>query len=186
MGTSTSHPSPSTLGWRAAKSGYVSEGIPTDRILAEVWRASRSQPNPIGKYLTSPLVFRCQQAVRESESALQALQTVTRLLSDSKENSIVTELAKRAVAPAFSSERPVQAWREHLFAQVTSYLVSRDLPGFVGDAFRNKTLTDHLHFKDTLTQRTRQVVGAILADPASPRKWRQYVRRALALLAETR
>jgi hypothetical protein len=138
-------------------------------------------------YLSAPIVFECQQMVRDSASALDALARVSGLLAKSKQNTIVSELAKRAATFAFPNDEPVGRWRENLFTQVTDYLVSRDLPGYVGPAFRNRTVADVVTFKTELLARVRTLVRSVTPDPQSPTSWSLYVRdvtRRLSQLAQ--
>lgn len=183
MGTSTSHPSPESLRWRAAQTGYVASQIPIERVVNEIWRAGLSQPQSIEKLLGSSLVFQCQVAMRDATSKEEALRVVTEALSASKANSIVSELARRAIVPAFRSDQPASEWRASLFEQVTDYFISRDISGFVGEKFRNKTVRDVIRFKEDARAHVRDKVRTISLDPGSPKVWRRYVRRAVSLLA---
>lgn len=182
MGTSTSHPSPPTINWHAVWAGYTDPHVPLERIVAEVWRAISRQAEPIENFLASPLLFRCHQLVRQSPNLPHALQTVTRTLAKSKTNTIISELGRRCVAPAFDFPEPVRAWRGLLFEHVTDYLVSRDISGYVGESFRNRNVRDVVHFKESALTRIRDIVAGIPGDPDSPREWRTYVRRALSAL----
>lgn len=182
MGTSTSHPSPRTLGWSAVATGYTSSAVPLERVVVEVWRAAQSQTEPLEKYLSSPVVFKCQEAVRQASSPSDALASVSHVLRESKQNTVIAELAKRAAAQAFRSDEPVRAWRVALFAETADYLVSRDLPGYVGPSFRNSTLNELLAFKDATVSRVKNIVSQVQADPHSAREWRSYILRALARL----
>lgn len=182
MGTSTSHASPETLGWKAVHAGYVSSSVPIDRVAQEIWRASLSQPDSITRYLLDTSVFLCYQAVKESESQSEALKAITDALSRTKSNSIITELARRAAVESFLSTSPSQSWAPSLFGQITEYLVSRDLSGFVGRQFRNQNLGDLLEFKSKLRARVKDVIARVQPEPYTMESWRSFVATALSLL----
>lgn len=160
--------------------------MPFQRVIQEIWRASQSQPNPLTQYLSGPSIFLCYQAVKESENSSQAISRTRQALFETKANSVVTELARRAAIQAFHSDKPHEAWRAALFSQVTDYLVSRDVSGYVGDRFRNRTIPDIIEFKATLLNQVREIVSGIRDDPGSPESWSRFVQSAVsALTGET-
>src|SRR5438093_4244920 len=95
MGTSTSHPSPPTTGWRAVGKCYTSEEIPTSRVAAEIWRAALSRAEGLRQQIDSPSVFACLQIAATAPSSSDAFRPVGEL-QRTKSNSIVTEFAKPA------------------------------------------------------------------------------------------
>lgn len=184
MGTSASHPSPPTLGWSMVAAAYTSPTVPVDRIVAEVWRASQSQPEPIFADLASPLIFECQENVRTSASASEALARLNRVIFTAKAASFISELAKRAAVPAFGSDDRAQGWRENFFAQVTDYMVSRDLSGYVGPQYRNQNVSQLVEFKATLINRVREIVRSLPSDPRSSTSWQSYVAQVTERLSQ--
>lgn len=185
MGTSTSHPSPATLGWSAVAAGYRSSSIPVDRVVAEVWRASQSQPEPIAPDIGAALIFECQERVRQSASPAEATARLTRVISQAKAASFIAELAKRAAVPAFGQRDHTQGWRENFFSQVTDYLVSRDLSGYVGRDYRNQTVTQLVDFKAGLINRVRETVRTVQIDPQTTASWQSYVTQVMQRLSQS-
>ncbi len=184
MGTSTSHTSPDTLGWRSAKAGYQTE-IPVERVAQEVWRASQSQDEPIISMLSDRSIFMCYQAVLSSNQQATAVGSINKILFETKSNSIVAELAKRAIVEAFRAEDPGRAWLSSLFAHVTDYFVSRDLSGFVGHQFRNRSISDAVGFKSSIRSHVKSTVSDIPSRIETHSSWRDFVKTVVQVLSGT-
>jgi hypothetical protein len=185
VGTSVSHRSPRTLGWKTASLGYSDRAIPQERVINEMWRASTAQANPIPQRLDSEIVFKCQEAVRRAGSVGQALHNVTTELIRSKQNSIITEIAKRAVPAAFRAENPVREWRNLLMVEMTDYLLSRDISGYVGGSHRNKTVAELIEFKRSVRDKVYRAVANVTIDPSSTAEWTQYIKATILKLTKT-
>jgi hypothetical protein len=162
MGTSVNQPSANTLPWQAVSSAYRNEAVPVDRVLKEIWRAARSEPGAdIRDLLSSRGILICLKASLESSSPEDALSHVTTKLAEQKASSIASEIGKRAaILSARHSER-LPAFVNYLFEQTTNYLVSRDLPSYIGAHWRNKTMSAAMHFKDQLRIQTTEIVRTI-------------------------
>jgi hypothetical protein len=160
----------------------MTSAVPIERFVSEVWRACQREDERIPSLLESNLLFECYRVVRRSTESHDAFREVSRLIAGSGESSIVSELARRAVVTAFSAPVPEVAWRIGLFAEVSNYLVSRDLPGFVGSRFRNRSVEEAIHFKDAAIERSRARASVVIDVPASRDEWRRYVRRVLRSL----
>lgn len=184
MGTSANHPSPRTLPWRAVQAGYQNANVPIERVVNEIWRACRSNPDAIPERLASPVLFDCYKAVKSSDSMREAVDRVTNVITESKTNSVITELARRAVPPSFAYSEPSKAWLQRLYVEVTNYLVSRDLPGFVGHEFRNGNVRQAIEFKSSLAAKVSQVVAEVRTDPTTNAEWSDFTRVTAAKLAE--
>ena len=180
MGTSVSHPSPDNTNWKPVLAGYTYENIPPERVLSDIWRAVENDPQPLTRTVESDALFRCQQAIKDSTSVAQGLRNVSAEITRSRQNSIVAELAKRAVPAAFKSEDPARAWRTALFSEITNYLVSRDASGFVGDRYRNRSVGELMEFKRTVRDRVSEMVGRVQGEPNSSEEWRAFVREAVS------
>src|SRR6266481_5011039 len=136
MGTSVNQPSPRTVGWNAVRAVYTHSEIPPARVATEVWRAVQGEGSFV-KTLTSPGMFACYEMIHAAKSAEEAMSGLTKHAREYRDNSIIAEFARRAVPAAFSMPIPAAAaWRAGLFAQLTDYLVSRDVPGYAGDTGR--------------------------------------------------
>lgn len=180
MGTSVSHPSPKTTNWKPVQAGYIYENIPVDRIISDIWRAVENDPQPLSRTVESDVLFRCQQAVQNSSNIPQAIQNVTAEITRSGQNSIVAEFAKRAVPAAFKAEQPAREWRAAFFSELTNYLVSRDVSGYVGEKFRNKSVSDLVNFKQTVKNQVTDLVRQVTREPANAEEWRAFVRDAIS------
>jgi hypothetical protein len=183
MGTSISHKSPSTSGWKMASQGYINPDISIRRIVAEIWRATQSQPKPLQLAIKSEAVFDCGEALRDSTSAIQALKIARKKLIETKKSSVVTELAKRTIPEAFQAKNPTKAWRSLLFSTITDYLVSRDISSYVGSKFRNKSISELISFKTAIRGVVKTIVEKEKTVPTSFNDWGRYVEKIVHTLS---
>jgi hypothetical protein len=175
MGTSSNHGSPKTPNWKAVSFEYKYSDISYKRIVSDVWAAAENQPKPLSDFMKNDVIFRCQEVIRRSENIHQAYQNVENELLSSKQNSIIAEFAKRAIPVAFKSKEHTQEWRSVFFSEVTNYLVSRDLPGYVGKQYRNKTIEDMMKFKEQIKKTAYEIAKKVKQEPSSVEQWKNYV-----------
>jgi hypothetical protein len=160
MGTSVSQASPNSLNWKAVSAGYASPDVAIDRVAAELWRAAENQEMPISVFLATDVMFACYQQLKIAESPEVITSVVNSLFYTFKANSIVGELAKRAAPVAAIHRNPARAWVELVFCYVSDYLVSRDVSGYVGRMFRNRTIPELVTFKQEIADKVRSVVSS--------------------------
>ena len=182
MGTSSSYPSPQTINWKAVSAGYKRSDVPIRRLISEIWRACEAQENPLSNLIKSDVLFKCQEVIRHSDNSTTALKNFTKEVIRSKQNSVIAELAKRALVVAMKSEDPPKMWRASLFSEITSYLVSRDVSGYVGRDYRNKTIEELRRFKEEIRTNVQTIAQRISVNPTTPEGWREAVQRIIATL----
>jgi hypothetical protein len=186
VGTSTSHASPAGLNWQATQTAYLSKDVPVERFVGEVWRACQGEDEHMSSLLESSLIFECYETVRTSTGLEPAMEAMSRQIAKSKQSTIVSDLARRATVLAFGTPTPEAEWRVALFTQVTDYLISRDLPGFVGSRYRNRSVEEAIGFKDEAIRRVRERVQVVPLRPRSAQEWRAYVRDVMRSLVGRR
>lgn len=176
MGTSVNQSSPRTVNWSAAQAGYRSE-IPIGRVVQEIWRAATNQPEgDLTKLLAQPIVARLGQIAARGQNAVQIATATRNAVAHSKQASLATDIAQRAATQCAASKDRAQAFTERLFAEACNYLLSRDLPGYVGGSNRNQTVADSLEFKTSVLDATVNTVRRVpAADLGSNEGWRSYV-----------
>jgi hypothetical protein len=190
MGTSVSHRSPDTHNWRAVAAGYLSEKVPIDRVSQEVWRAATNQPQgnlPLS--LAAPIIAQCLRSAMVSSSPQEATRNVSRLIAESGEASLATDIARRAAISSFAEPGNRRMnFVTSLFSDVADYLVARDLPGYVGTGDRIKNISASIAFKENIK---RQVESILAVNPApenieaNPDRWKAYVMSQIRNLAKT-
>lgn len=162
----------------AVAAAYRNPDTPLERVLSEVWRAARSEPDSdIRDHLSSDGVQVCLAAALESQSPAAAAERTTRELAEHQAGSLAAEIGKRAAVLSARHEDRLPAFITYLFEQMTDYLVSRDLPGYIGERWRNKTVADAIRFKDQLRQQTAVTVRElnISETPVQAGAWRDLV-----------
>lgn len=182
MGTSISQSSPRNTNWSPVHVGYRSKDIPEERIVREIWRAFDNELVPISTTLKGEAFYDCYNTIKSAQSVERAFQLFDSLLMEKKYNSIVVEFSKRALAISFISGDPVANWKSSLFSQVTDYVISRDISGFVGDKYRNKTIGDVIKFKDAITENVDAIVRTDHEEINSKREWNSFVDRTIKKL----
>ncbi len=189
MGTSVSHPSPKTRNWAAAQATYKSNDFPVKRVLREIWRAATNQTEGnLSEQLSAPIISRLREIAVKGETPVEVASAVNREIALSRQNSLGVEIARRAALQCLTAENRSQAFNERVFAEASNYLVSRDLSGFVGSEFRNKTVLDSFRFKQSITNAAVQSVKVIDAPTVGTGEgqWREYTSEVIKRLTERR
>ena len=144
-------------------------------MINEIWRASDQGPKPISESLKSVATYECYRAVQSSRTFQEALQKFNSTIQQSKGNSMVAEFAKRVIPVSFQSKSPAREWPKNFLSEVTSYIVSRDLSGFVGKSYRNQTVKELVAFKKRLSDRVKEVVGSHARSIQSETEWAEFI-----------
>jgi hypothetical protein len=188
VGTSKSQPSPRTPNWRAAQLAYARPDVTIDRAVQEIWRAATNQPSgDLTQLLREPAIAECVAIAAEAPNRESAVDAVSRHIASLGKASLGLVMAQRAVAQSYGKADPVAAFTSSLFSEAGNYLVSRDLPGFVGAAGRAKTTSEAMALKAELRERVAERASEI----KPPRRgalvdgWSDYVTRVVQHLRET-
>jgi hypothetical protein len=176
VGTSVNQRSAPSTNWAAAQAGYRSE-VSVERVVQEIWRAATNQrEGDLSRLLAQPIVARLGQIALEGKKPADVGLAASREIARSKAASLAADIAQRAAVQCLTSENRAQAYGERLFAEACNYLLSRDLPGYVGGRNRNQTVGDLIAFKASVLRSTAQVVNALGSpDFSSEKNWRGYV-----------
>jgi hypothetical protein len=86
------------------------------------------------------------------------------------------------VKNAQSAQSAFQVFDSLLISQVTYYVISRDISGFVGDKYRNKTIADVIRFKGTIAENIDSIVRTEHGEINSKREWNSFVDRTIKKL----
>lgn len=176
MGTSVNQPSPKTINWRAAQATYRNADTPVERVLREMWRAATSQGGGnLANLLAQPIVARVREIVLRGGDATQVAMAASREIAESRQSSFAADIARRAAVQSVTAENRAQAYSERVFAEASNYLLSRDLPGYVGDVGRNKTVSDSFQFKRAVLEAAANVVRTVGPPPSNtPEAWHDH------------
>jgi hypothetical protein len=136
--------------------------------------------------LSSAIVLKVLRTALTSESREQAVAAARRLIAESHQSSIATDIAQRALVQSFEDRRDQTARFAHsLFVEAVTYLVSRDLPGYVGIGDRLSTITDAIALKSQIRDNTLSKVQNVPVPPGveeAPAKWKSYTTKVMAYL----
>lgn len=178
MGTSTSQPSPNRPAWNSVKRVLASDAVPEQRVVNELWTvAFRDSEVSVLEQLSSPIVYQLAEIASKAQSAHEASRLANRAIVASKANSIVVELAKRALIGSIGvHDGRTQAFASSVFAEIAGYYASRDLSGLVGLSARLKDVSHAISFKATLRTITRSVVAQNMQGVDSHEAWRGFVK----------
>ena len=183
MGTSINQGSPrNSSNWKPIFAYYVNPDIPEEGVIKEVWRASEKESIPISKEIKSDLLYECYKAVNSSGNFQEAIQKFNNAVTSTKQNSIVAEFAKRVIPVSFQSENPSQQWKQNLFSEFTKYVVSRDASGFVGENYRNKSVSELIDFKSRLGGKVAEIVSSETQQINSKKDWNSFVDSSISKL----
>ncbi len=176
MGTSVNQSSPRTLNWSAAQAGYRDATIPIARVASEVWRAALNQETGnIAQLIAQPIIARLGDVAVRAQSAADVSRETTRAIAQSKQSSLATDIARRAAVQSAGAKDRFATYTERIFAEATAYLVSRDLPGFVGSG-RARTVADSTEFRAAIVSHVADLARAVeRPSTMDARSWAKYV-----------
>jgi hypothetical protein len=154
---------------------YEDQSFPIERVLQEIWRAASDQEANFSAMLAEPIVSRLRDIALKAQSPVEAAAKAGRAIAESKQTSLVADIALRAAVQATSSTNRAQTYSERVFAEASNYLISRDLPGFVGKVGRNSTVADSSQFKASVLQAASEAVRQVGVPSAStPKAWQKH------------
>lgn len=188
MGTSVNQPSPKTINWRAAQATYRNADVPVERVLREMWRAATNQAEGnLANLLSQPIIARVRDIALQGGDATQVAMAASREIAESRQSSFAAEIARRAAVQSVTAEDRAQAYSERVFAEASNYLLSRDLPGYVGDIGRNKTVSDSFQFKRAVLEAAANVVRLVGTPPSNtPEAWHDHTTAVVDALKRRR
>jgi hypothetical protein len=180
VGTSVNQRSPKTANWSAVETAYMHFGISLQRTVQEIWRAAANeQDGGLVSDLGQPIIAQCVDIVKNANSPIEVGQKIRRLMVLSGQASLVGDIANRAAVISFGAgENRIDSFVSSLFSEASNYLVSRDIPGFVGLADKVKTVRDVTAFKISIIQEVASKVSTVrkpagnLSDPSI---WKSFV-----------
>jgi hypothetical protein len=176
MGTSVNQASPDTLNWRAAQATYQSAAFPIERVLQEIWRAATNQPKGnLASQLAEPIISRMRDLALQGRTPLEVAAAINREVAQSRQASLAVEIARRAALQCVGAQDRAQAYSERIFAEASNYLLSRDLPSYVGPNARNQTVADSAQFKQSVIGAAAQTVREVeMPRSRTAAAWRKY------------
>ncbi|MBX3150298.1 hypothetical protein KF728_09140 [Candidatus Obscuribacterales bacterium] len=176
MGTSVSQMSPRTRGWNIVQTVYTTESIGVERAVTEIWRAATGEATNLATQLASPIVARIEQIASTSGSPTEIAMRVEMEIASSGSANFACEVARLAAIK--TAQAPVESrqtlFREKLFAEASSYFVSRDISGFVGQNFRNQNVSEMVEFKQKAMESTTVSVRKS-SEQLKKASWSEYV-----------
>lgn len=152
-----------------------------ERVAREIWRAAITQPvGNLALDLGAPIIGQCFAIALNAASRDDAVHTANREIALSGQASLAADIAQRAVARSFhNGEDRALAFVQALFAEASSYLVSRDFPGYVGISERARNVSEAITFKNQVQEQVAAIVRTVprpehLAELTS-NTWQDYV-----------
>jgi hypothetical protein len=167
---------------------YADPAVTIDRAVQEIWRAATNQPSgDLTQLLGEPAIAECLAIATDAPTRESAVDAVSRHIASLGKASLGLVIAQRAVAQSYGKADSVAAFTSSLFAEAGNYLVSRDLPGFVGTEGRAKTTSEAMALKAQLRERIAERASEIR--PPRPGAlvdgWSDYVTRIVEHLRHT-
>lgn len=175
MGTSKNYPSPDTPRWKAVRICYQNKAISENRVATEVWRAATSENAELANMLSSDIIFQCNRIVESSSDAIEAYRAFNREIILSKESSLATEFAKRAIVQSFGGGEPVENWRNNFVSEVTDYFVSRDIAGYFGSETRNNNIQEMNSLRSNIRTIVNEKVSRVKAEIKTSSDWKEFI-----------
>jgi hypothetical protein len=187
MGTSRNDRSPDIPPWKPALAVVGRTDVPTDRQLAEIWRAAFGERGDRLRddFSQSSLVEACRLA-NQRIPVQEALRQFDAINQRDNQAGLATEFARRALARCSAADSGSRGFIQELFGEATVYYVSRDLPSFVAAENRVATNTAAIKLKQDLQTTTKQVVDSLGEPPMDRFDWSEHVGHVLSALTAVR
>jgi hypothetical protein len=183
MGTSRNDPSPNTPPWRPALAAVGHQSIPPERQEAEIWRAaSAERETQLVDDLGHPVLSAAASIAAEKLGVLESLTRFDELVRSQDDARFAFDMGRRALARAASRQAGREGFAAELFAEATSYYVSRDLPTALGRPGYIETASAAIDLTDRIRTSVRERVRTAGAPPPTAEQWRPYVRGVLSIL----
>jgi len=182
MGTSVNQRSPDTDNWRVVQDIYIDPDLSAADSLKVLWRAA-SNPNEPNLYglLSRPEIAGLADLLDRHYGPAEAASATRAELASTKVSSLATDIAARAIIQCTGKEEAKSLYVQQLFAEATSYLVARDLPGYVGRSEKLPTVGSAKKFiaemRDLAAVAARQTA---LPEGLSRENWPAYVRSVVS------
>lgn len=184
MGTSVNQRSPDTDNWRVVQDIYLDPSLRAADALKILWRAA-SNPNEPNLYglLSRPEIAGLADLLDRHLAPGEAASATRAELSSTKVSSLATDIAARAVIQCTGKESARSLYVERLFAEATSYLVARDLPGYVGRSEKLPTIGSAKAFVSEMRELAIVAVRETgVPDDLNRQSWSGYVRRVVGTI----
>jgi hypothetical protein len=176
MGTSKNVASPDTAPWKPALAVLGKTGVAVPRQLLEIWRsASADRGHRLLDDFATPTLAQACKLASTAPNVERALTQYDNLLGENKARGLGVEVGRRALLRAVSQKLGSQGFAAELFAEATSYYVSRDLPSFVGGRGRVETMSAAMSLKSQIGLATRAIVENYGAPATDNQGWVRYV-----------
>jgi len=185
MGTSMNQRSPRTTNWRAVETAYQTPDITVQRTVQEIWRASANDDKGLANNLGTPIIAQCIDVVRNAQSANDAVQQVNRLIAISGQASLAADIAQRAAVLSFGEDDKTRSFVRSVFAEASNYLISRDIPGYVGVGGKLNTVQDATSLKISIMREVASKVDSVpfsSRNISKPKTWNAFVNNIVNIL----
>jgi hypothetical protein len=127
-------------------------------------------------------VAKVGQLAARAKNSLELSRAAAIEIVRTKSSSLASDIARRAAIQCMAAPDRVAAYHQRLFAEATSYLISRDFAGFVGSG-RVRAVNESLEFKTAVANHVAGVVSEI-GKPSSlaARGWEKHVQNVITAL----
>jgi hypothetical protein len=125
--------------------------------------------------LSSEIIFKCNTIVKNSTNAIEAYKAFSQEIVASKQSSIATEFAKRAIVQSYGGGEAVENWRSNFVSEVTDYFVSRDVAGYFGAGSRNSNIEELVSFRSSVRNIVAERVSEFKTDIKTSSEWKDYI-----------
>ena len=183
MGTSRNDPSPDIPPWRRARAMLGDSQFSPSQQGAALWQAAVAERSSrLIQELSDPMLVRACAIADQRVSASTALRQFDDHAFGTRSASVTLEFARRALARAATRGGGSGEFAAELFAEITGYYASRDVPSIVATPNRVRTVSETIRLVDELRGVVSQTVRTLGEPGHQQREWGRYVRRVLGVL----
>lgn len=156
------------------------ERWPVTRQVAELWRAALSdRDSRLADELSSSWMGEACSIASSDLGPGDAVREFEGRLAEQREAGLNLDLAKRALARSRAEDSGAHGFAAELFAEMTSYYASRDLPSVVGREGRVGSASESIELKRQMRDLVRTEAREAGPVPTTTEGWSNYIGRVL-------
>jgi hypothetical protein len=183
MGTSRNDRSPNTPPWRPVGAVLGRKDVEVGRQVQELWlAASAERGERLASEFAKPAMVDLLKIAASNPTPTAAIRAFDEVMGKRADAGLALDLARRALVRSAASHTGSAGFASELFAEVSGYYASRDLPSFVGAESRVPNTSSAIELKNAIRASTQEAIGRIEPPKPTAASWRRYVNAVLGHL----
>ena len=176
MGTSRNDRSPGSPPWRPVQAVLGRNDIDSRRQVQEIWLAAFAERGErLIRDFAKPAMADLARVAASNPSPHAAIEAFDNVLAKRGDAGLALDLARRALVRNAVAKGGAAGFASELFAELSGYYASRDLPSYVGAENRIPNSSAAIELKNTIKMITQEAVRRVGEPKLKQSSWQTYV-----------